>query len=218
MSDSLGINTESSILLDIKTESTDSLDIKIESSDSLGINTELSDSFGIKTESSDSSVIEPETSNLSFIKTGSSLDSLQTDTSNSLLKSIHSDLGSQTLLYITNNTSRELELQEELKKANKRIKELENISEYLNDSLVSNNSAESLLNYCRQFLPENLFLVVQYHLMSEKRKKNGCRYTKKMKKFASSLYNTSPKVYRFLLSKIPLPNVTTIRRFNNDNN
>lgn len=152
--------------------------------------------MGFTTESSDSSVVE-------------------SGTSNSLLKTVHLDSWSLAPSHFTNNTPRQLELQKELELANKRIKELEKSSACLNYSLISNNSAESLLNYCRQFLPENLVMIVQFHLMSKNRKKNGCRYTKQMKEFASSLYNLSPRAYCFLQSKISLPNESTIKRFNN---
>lgn len=137
---------------------------------------------------------------------------MQTDPSDLTFKTEKVSLSVQTPLYLTDNTPRLLELKKGIQLANKSIKKLEKTIESLNYSLVQNNSEESLLNYCQQFLPENLVLIVQYYLMSKNRKKEGFRYTKQMKYFASSIYYSSPKVYRFLQSKLPLPNLSTLKR------
>lgn len=132
---------------------------------------------------------------------------MQIEISDSLLKTQHA----QSPLYLLDSAPIQLELKEELRLANKRVRELEKSVKSLNFLLDPKNFSESLMYHCQQFLPKNLVLIVQYHLMSKNRKKKGFRYTKQMKDFALSIYYLSPKVYRYLQPKFSLPNMSTIK-------
>ncbi|KAE9529736.1 hypothetical protein AGLY_011832 [Aphis glycines] len=100
--------------------------------------------------------------NVSDVSSCSSVSSkLQVSTSGS---------SSQTPLYLTNRTPRNLKLQNKLQSKNKEIKDMKKQINAITQQLVQVNTVEQMLMLCEKFLPPSLFLIINTHV--------NCRNTK----------------------------------------